>query len=39
MIVKLKPFQNKKGQKDLVYPRKKAAFFLGYPEFFWPFLF
>ena len=42
---KIKPLQNKKGQKNLGYPRKKQSFykekdcfFLGYPKFFWPFL-
>ena len=37
----LKPLQNKKGQKNLGYPRKKPSFykekdgfFLGYPKFF-----
>ena len=42
----LKPLQNKKGQKNLGYPRKKQSFykekdcfFLGYPKFVWPFLF
>ena len=42
----LKPLQNKKGQKNLGYPRKKQSFykekdcfFLGYPKFFCPFLF
>ena len=42
----LKPVQNKKDQKNLGYPRKKQpfyeekdCFFLGYPKFFWPFLF
>ena len=41
----LKPLQNKKGQKNLGYPRKKQSFykekdcfFLGYAKFFWPFL-
>ena len=45
-IFKLKPLQNKKGQNNLGYPRKKQSFykkkdcfFLGYPKFFWPFLF
>ena len=40
------PLQNKKGQKNLGYPRKKQSFykekncfFLGYPKFFKPFLF
>ena len=43
---RLKPLQNKKGQKNLGYPRKKQTFykekdcfFFGYPKFFWPFLF
>ena len=42
----LKPNQNKKGQKNLGYPIKKQSFykekdcfFVGYPKFFWPFLF
>ena len=42
----LKPSQNKKGQKNLGYPTKKQSFykekdcfFVGYPKFFWPFLF
>ena len=42
----LKPLQNKKGQKNLGYPREKQSFykekgcfFLGYPKFFCPFLF
>ena len=42
----LKPLQNKKDQNNLGYPRKKQSFykekdwfFLGYPKFFWPFLF
>ena len=42
----LKPNQNKKGQKNLGYPTKKQSFykekdcfFVGYPKFFWPFLF
>ena len=45
-LIVLKPLQNKKGQKNLGYPRKKQSFykekdcfFLGYPKFFWPFLF
>ena len=40
---KIKPLQNK---KNLGYPRKKQSFykekdcfFLGYPKFFWPFLY
>ena len=44
--LKLKPLQNKKGQKNLGYPRKKQSFslykdcfFLRYPKIFWPFLF
>ena len=39
----LKPLQNKKGQKNVGYPRKKQSFylekdcfFLGYPTFFGP---
>ena len=46
IIQELKLLQNKKGQKNLGYPRKKQSFyrekdcfFLGYPKFFWPFLF
>ena len=42
----LKLLRNKKGQKNLGYPRKKQSFykekdcfFLGYPKFFWLFLF
>ena len=42
----LKPFQNKKGQKNLRYPTKKQSFskvkdcfFVGYLIFIWPFLF
>ena len=42
----IKPLQNKKGQKNLGYPRKKQSFslekdcfFVGYLKFFWPFLF
>ena len=42
----LKPNQNKKGQKiwgirekSSPFIRKKTAFFLGYPKFFWTFLF
>ena len=45
-MTRLKPLQNKKGQKNLGYPRKKQSFyqekdcfFLGYPKFFCPFLF
>ena len=42
----LKLLQNKKGQKNLGYPTKKQSFyiekdciFVGYPKWFWPFLF
>ena len=34
----LKPLQNKKGQKILRYPTKEDCFFVGYLNFFWPFL-
>ena len=43
MIIILKPLQNKKGQKDLGYPKKsslspykRTAFFSGTPNFFGP---
>ena len=45
-VVQLKPFQNKKGQKNLRYPtknshflRKKTAFFVGHLKSIWLFLF
>ena len=45
-MIKLKPLQNKKDQKNLRYPPKeqsfsleKDCFFVGYPKYFWPFLF
>ena len=45
-LITLTPLQNKKGLKDLGYPKKsslftykRTAFFFRYPEFFRPFLF
>ena len=45
-VLRIKPLQNKKGQNNLGCLRKKQSFykekdcfFLGYPKFFWPFLF
>ena len=42
----LKSLQNKKGPKNVGYPKKNSPFFLikgllfvGYPKIFWPFLF
>ena len=45
-LIFLKSFQNKKGQKNFMYPTKKQSFFLekdcffvGCLKYFWPFLF